>query len=92
MSTNSFGSQSQLQAGDRTYEIFRLSALEQKGIPLGRLPFSLRILLENLLRHEDGKGVTAADIGFLASCYLIGAVTGALYFGHLTDRYGRKKM
>ena len=66
MSTNSFGSQSQLQAGDRTYEIFRLSALEQKGIPLGRLPFSLRILLENLLRHEDGKGVTAADIEFLA--------------------------
>ena len=66
MSTNSFGSQSQLQAGDRTYEIFRLSALEQKGIPLGRLPFSLRILLENLLRQEDGKSVTAADIEFLA--------------------------
>ena len=66
MSTNSFGSQSQLQAGDRTYEIFRLSALEQKGIPLGRLPFSLRILLENLLRQEDGKSVTAEDIEFLA--------------------------
>jgi aconitate hydratase len=66
MSTNSFGSRSELQAGDRTYEIFRLGALEQKGIPLGRLPFSLRILLENLLRQEDGKSVTAADIEFLA--------------------------
>jgi aconitate hydratase len=66
MSTNSFGSRSELQAGDRTYEIFRLSTLEQKGIPLGRLPFSLRILLENLLRHEDGKSVTANDIEFLA--------------------------
>ena len=50
----------------QSYEIFRLSALEQKGIPLGRLPFSLRILLENLLRHEDGKTVTADDIEFLA--------------------------
>jgi aconitate hydratase len=66
MSTNSFGSRSHLQAGDRTYEIFRLSPLEKKGIPLGRLPFSLRILLENLLRHEDGKSVTADDIEFLA--------------------------
>jgi len=64
--SNSFGSQSQLKAGNRSYEIFRLSALEQKGIPLGRLPYSLRILLENLLRQEDGKSVTAEDIEFLA--------------------------
>ena len=64
--SNSFGSQSQLKSGNRTYEIFRLSALEQKGIPLGRLPYSLRILLENLLRQEDGKSVTAEDIEFLA--------------------------
>jgi aconitate hydratase len=63
---NSFGSKSQLKSGNRTYEVFRLNALEEKGIPLGRLPFSLRILLENLLRHEDGKSVTAADIEFLA--------------------------
>jgi aconitate hydratase len=63
---NSFGSQSELKAGGRTYEIFRLSALERKGISLTRLPFSLRILLENLLRHEDGKSVTAGDIEFLA--------------------------
>ncbi len=63
---NSFGSQSQLKSGNRTYEIFRLDALEKKGIRLSRLPFSLRILLENLLRQEDGKSVTADDIEFLA--------------------------
>ncbi len=63
---NSFGSQSSLKMGKDNYEIFRLSALETKGVSLERLPFSLRILLENLLRHEDGKSVTAADIEFLA--------------------------
>ena len=63
---NSFGSQSQLKSGHRAYKIFRLDALAQKGVKLGRLPYSLRILLENLLRHEDGRSVTAADIEFLA--------------------------
>src|ERR1700691_5779666 len=66
MPMNSFGSQSELKVGGKTYEIFRLSALEKKGISLHRLPFSLRILLENLLRYEDGKSVTADDIEFLA--------------------------
>jgi aconitate hydratase len=64
---NSFGSQSQLKSGDRAYEIFRLDALAAKGVKLGRLPYSLRILLENLLRHEDRKSVTADDIEFLAN-------------------------
>jgi aconitate hydratase len=64
---NSFGSQSELKSGNRAYEIFRLDALAQKGVELGRLPYSLRILLENLLRHEDGKSVTADDIQFLAN-------------------------
>jgi aconitate hydratase len=68
---NSFGSHSQLNSGDRAYEIFRLQALEgalaSKGVKLGRLPYSLRILLENLLRHEDGKSVSADDIAFLAN-------------------------
>ena len=64
---NSFGSQSQLKSGDHAYEIFRLDALAKKGVKLGRLPYSLRILLENLLRHEDGKSVTADDIEFLAN-------------------------
>lgn len=62
---NTFGSQSQLKAGNRTFEIFRLNALEKDGLSLSRLPYSLRILLENLLRHEDGKSVTQEDIEFL---------------------------
>ena len=59
---NSFGSRSTLEIGKRSYEIHRLSALEKAGLHPGRLPFSLRILLENLLRHEDGKSVKEADI------------------------------
>jgi aconitate hydratase len=60
--SNSFGSRGTLEVGKRTYEIHRLSALEKAGLHPGRLPFSLRILLENLLRHEDGKSVKEADI------------------------------
>jgi aconitate hydratase len=63
---NSFGSQSTLKVGNKSYEIFRLNALEAKGLSLRRLPYSLRVLLENLLRQEDGKSVTANDIEFLA--------------------------
>jgi aconitate hydratase len=63
---NSFGSQSTLKVGNKSYEIFRLDALEAKGHTLRRLPYSLRVLLENLLRQEDGKSVTADDIEFLA--------------------------
>ncbi len=69
---NSFRSQSELRSGGKTYEIFRLDALASatntsKPVKLGRLPYSLRILLENLLRCEDGKSVTAGDIEFLAN-------------------------
>ena len=63
---NSFQSRSELKSGNSTYEIFRLSALAKRGVSLESLPYSLRILLENLLRHEDGKSVTAEDIEFLA--------------------------
>src|ERR1700755_1401774 len=63
---NSFGSQSTLKVENKSYEIFRLNTLETKGLSLHRLPYSLRILLENLLRQEDGKSVTADDIEFLA--------------------------
>jgi aconitate hydratase len=63
---NSFGSKSTLKVGNNSYEIFRIKALEEKGISLARLPYSLRVLLENLLRQEDGKTVTANDIEFLA--------------------------
>ncbi len=65
-SDNSFGSKATLQCGKSSYEIFRLEALEKEGFPLRRLPYSLRVLLENLLRREDGESVTAADIEFLA--------------------------
>jgi aconitate hydratase len=63
---NSFQSRSELKSGSHTYEIFKLSALTKHGVSLESLPYSLRILLENLLRHEDGKSVTAEDIEFLA--------------------------
>ncbi|MBB5327632.1 aconitate hydratase [Tunturiibacter gelidoferens] len=63
---DSFKSLSTLSVGKTTYDLFRLKALEGTGVDLERLPFSLRILLENLLRHEDGRTVTAEDIHFLA--------------------------
>ena len=63
---DSFQSQSTLTSGSTTYNFFRLKALQGSGVDLSRLPFSLRILLENLLRHEDGRTVTAEDIQFLA--------------------------
>jgi aconitate hydratase len=64
---NSFGSRSTLKVGAREYEIHRLSALEKAGLRPGRLPFSLRILLENLLRTEDGRAVKDSDVRALAS-------------------------
>jgi aconitate hydratase len=63
-SHNSFGARGQLRVGTNDYEIFRLSALA--GFDIARLPFSLKVLLENLLRHEDALSVTAADIEALA--------------------------
>jgi aconitate hydratase len=62
MTANSFGSKARLTAGGRTFTVYRLDALEKQGVNLGRLPFSLRILLENLLRTEDGSAVKPADI------------------------------
>jgi len=64
---NSFDSKATLSSGNERYTIFRLSTLESRGFRLHRLPFSLRILLENLLRREDGVNVTAEDIEFLAN-------------------------
>src|SRR6185312_796052 len=57
---DSFKTRTTLKVADRPYEIFSLTALP--GHDLARLPFSLRILLENLLRFEDGVNVTRADI------------------------------
>jgi aconitate hydratase len=64
---NSFSSKAVLTSGNRSYTIHRLPALSDRGFNLARLPFSLKILLENLLRREDGVNVTAADIEFLAN-------------------------
>ena len=67
MSLNSFNSRSTLKAGAKEYEIYRLAALDQQGISTQHLPFSLRILLENLLRNEDGRNVTQAEVRALAA-------------------------
>jgi aconitate hydratase len=64
---DSFKSKSTLKSGSKAVNIFRLQAVADRGVNLKRLPFSLRILLENLLRHEDGRTVTADDIRFLAA-------------------------
>src|ERR1700738_2214514 len=64
---NSFGTRDKLSVGAQTFEIHRLEALEKQGVSnLVKLPFSLRILLENLLRCEDGQFVHAKDIRALA--------------------------
>src|SRR5216117_321735 len=64
---DSFHSRSTLNVGGKEYEIFRLNTLDKQGISTKHLPFSLRILLENLLRTEDGRNVKADDIRALAS-------------------------
>ena len=63
---DTFNSRSRLRVGEREYEVCRLDALEKQGLPTRHLPYSLRILLENLLRCEDGKTVHAEDIRALA--------------------------
>ena len=63
---DTFGLRSNLTINGREYQIARLPALQQRGFDLDRLPFALKILLENLLRHEDGETVTAAEIEALA--------------------------
>lgn len=63
MSANSFGARDTLRVGDASYEIFRLDAVEGAA----RLPYSLKILLENLLRTEDGANITADHIRALGS-------------------------
>jgi aconitate hydratase len=64
---NSFGSRSILRVDKREFEIYRLDALEKQGHSIKHLPYSLRILLENLLRREDGKSVKADDVRALTS-------------------------
>ena len=63
---NSFDARGTLTVGDRAYEIYRLEALQSR-YDIARLPFSLKVLLENLLRNEDGESVRAEDIEALAT-------------------------
>ena len=65
MSADSFGARSTLEVGGRELEIFRIDALSER-FDVTRLPFSLKILLENLLRNEGKGDVTAADVEALA--------------------------
>jgi aconitate hydratase len=63
---DSFGARSTLDVGGRSYEVFRLDALQER-FDVARLPYSLKVLLENVLRLEDGVSATAADVEAIAS-------------------------
>jgi aconitate hydratase len=63
---NSFGAQATLEIGGREFEIHRLDALQQK-FDVARLPYSLKVLLENALRLEDGTSVTSDDVEAIAT-------------------------
>ncbi|MCX6401259.1 MAG: aconitate hydratase AcnA [Propionibacteriales bacterium] len=65
-SKDSFGAKSNLDVDGKSYEIFRLDAVTGDGLDVASLPFSLKVLLENLLRTEDGADITAEDIKALA--------------------------
>jgi aconitate hydratase len=67
MSKNTFGAAAKLRVGSAEYDYFRLGRLEETGVAnISRLPFSTKILLENLLRYEDGRRVSAADVDYVA--------------------------
>ena len=57
--TDSFGARANLEVGGRAYEIFRLDSLQER-FDVARLPYSIKVLLENVLRNEDGVNVTEA--------------------------------
>ena len=65
-SQDSFGAKGTLEVGDQSYEIYRLSAVTGDDVDVESLPYSLKVLLENLLRTEDGADITADDIRALA--------------------------
>jgi aconitate hydratase len=67
MSSDSFGARSTFKVGNKEYDLYRIDALDKQGISTKHLPFSLRILLENLLRTEDGRNVTKEEIRALAA-------------------------
>ena len=65
-SKDSFGAKSTLDVGGKPYQVFRLDQVTGEGLDVESLPFSLKVLLENLLRHEDGENITADDIKAIA--------------------------
>ena len=65
-SQDSFGAKSTLDVDGQSYEIFRLDAVKGAGLDVDSLPFSLKVLLENLLRTEDGADITADHIKAIA--------------------------
>ena len=72
---NSFGAASTLTVGGQQYRYYSLEALEKRGLAkISRIPCSIRILLENLLRSEDGRAVKAADVEYVAKWQIGGPV------------------
>src|SRR5712672_1309342 len=67
MPSNSFSARATFKVGNKEYEFYRIDALDKQGISTTHLPFSLRILLENQLRTEDGRNVTEEEVRALAS-------------------------
>ncbi|ROO32690.1 aconitate hydratase AcnA [Salinisphaera japonica] len=65
--TDSFGTRTNFTAGDRSFDYFSLPTLEKQFPNVAKLPYAQKILLENLLRHEDGSNVTKADIEAMAN-------------------------
>jgi aconitate hydratase len=66
MATNSFGARATLKSGNKSWTIYKLDALERRGFTLAKIPFSIRVMLENVLRREDGVNVTADQVETLA--------------------------
>src|SRR5713226_6730067 len=78
---NSFGTRTSLQVDGRSFQIYSLEALKAAGFPeMAALPYSMKILLENALRHEDGRFVKAADIEGLARWDLKGSAQKEISF------------
>src|SRR5277367_1112931 len=77
--SNSFGAASTLTVGGSQYKYYALEALEKRGANIARIPYSIKILLENLLRTENGATVKASDIEYVAA-WKIGAQAQEINF------------
>src|SRR3984885_15977795 len=77
--SNSFGAASTLKVAGSEYRYYALEALEKRGANVSRIPYSIRILLENLLRTENGSTVKPADIDYVAQ-WKIGAPAQEINF------------